>query len=106
MNASMLLALALGTVIPLLTGLVTKATVSPRLKLLLSGLVTGLAGGLSAAYSHPPNHLGQWEQVGITVLMAWMASAAAFVEGSPQNAVTKAITDRTSRFGFGPRVAA
>ena len=105
MNTATLLALALGTVIPGLTAVVTKANASPRLKALLSGMLAALAGGLAGAYQQPPKSLTQWEQIGLTILLAWVASGVAYLTGWKPSGAAGALERLTARFGFGPRPA-
>lgn len=101
MNTGMLLALALGTVVPALTAVITKANASPRLKALLSAMLAALAGGLSGAYQQPPKALSQWEQIGLTILLAWVAAGVAYLTGWKPTGAARALARATARIGVG-----
>lgn len=103
MNTASLLALVLGTVIPAVTALITKAHLALRLRALLSAMLAAIASGLSGAYLSPPHGVGQWEQIVWTILLAWVAAAAAYVTGSPQQVVTQAVDRIAPNVGFGPK---
>jgi zinc transporter ZupT len=99
---AVLLALALGTVIPMAIEVVTKANVSPRVRTFLNGLLAAVAGAASSVHSHVPNSSAQWEQVGVTVLLAWIACGVTFVAGAPQEELRRVIARKTANFGVGP----
>lgn len=101
MTTSALLALLLGTVVPALTAAFTRLHASANTKALANGMLAAVAGALSAGFLSPPKGFGEWEQIALCVLLAWVASGAAFVAAWHPTGASEAIGRRTASFGIG-----
>jgi hypothetical protein len=106
MNASTLITLFIGFVIPLATAAVTKWGVPKWLKALVTlflSTVTGVATGLA---THAPANLSQWEHVLLNIGVTFIAAAAADFQAWDPFKTTAAIGRATPKFGFGTPVPA
>ncbi len=105
MNLALLWSLAVGTVLPALTALVTKEKLSAALKSLVQALLAGVTGAVSGFVVTPPHGTAQWEQIAGAILVAWVTAGAAFIAGWVPTGAIVAIAARTARFGIGPATA-
>jgi hypothetical protein len=104
MNASTLITMIVGLVIPALVVLVTKESMPPRVRALLTLFLTTTAGVLTGLASSPPSTLSQWEHVAVNIVLTWVAAAAAEVAGTHGGASSlHAWLDRRfGKHGVGP----
>jgi hypothetical protein len=84
---AILLALCIGTGLPLLTALLTRIS-NKRVKTLLDSIVAAIGGALASLTANPPTTAARWETAGITLLLALVAAAAASVPNTPVHAVS------------------
>ncbi len=105
MNLALLWSLAVGTLLPALTALVTKESLSPRVKALVLACLSAVTGVLSGFLVTPPHGTAEWEQIAGAILVAWVTAGASFVAGWQPTGAIKTIETRTSTFGLGKRVA-
>ena len=101
MTTATLIALLVGTVIPGITAAITKKEASVRVKAIVTALLSAIAGGLNAYLASPPVGTSGWETFIGTILVTWIASAAAYYFGWKPTGAASAIADRTPNFGFG-----
>jgi hypothetical protein len=97
---AMLWTLGIGTLIPLATAAVTAELTSSKVKTLVTALLAGVTGALAGFLTSPPHGTGQWEQVGLAILAAWIAAGATYVGGWKPGGVAPAVARRTSAVSF------
>jgi hypothetical protein len=95
------LSLAVGSVIPLLVGLVSKATLAKPIKAILNGLLSAIAGAAATALASGGSV--QWQSYVITIITTWIASIATYYGFWKPSGVTPTISEATSHFGIGRR---
>lgn len=104
---AILISLAIGVVIPLLTNLLAKENVSAGLKALIAGLLAAVSGALSGALTSPPKGVGAWEQILLGIAVAWVAALTSYVAAYKPLGVSAWVERKTARIGVGrPQVAA
>lgn len=101
MTTATLIALMVGTVIPGVTALVTKNETSARVKAIVTAGLSAISGGLTAYLTTPPVGTSGWETFVGTILVTWIASAAAYFFGWKPTGAADALAKRTARFGVG-----
>ncbi|HEY5024717.1 MAG TPA: hypothetical protein VII76_07055 [Acidimicrobiales bacterium] len=101
LSETSLLAIAIGVVIPGLTALLAKLNASAQVKVLLTALLAGIAGGLAGAYAHPPVGLGQWVPILESIASAWGSAIASYFGLWKPTGAAPAVAQATARFGFG-----
>lgn len=106
MSLALLWSLAVGTILPGLTALLTKEKLSPKLKTLFQALLAGVTGAVSGFLINPPAGTKQWEQIAGAILVSWVSAGATFVTGWQPTGAVAAITKATANFGIGPRSVA
>lgn len=70
------LALATGTIVPLLVSLIAKLSASPGLMAVLNGLLAAIAGAIVTATASDGNI--NWQSYVMNIAFAWLASVAAY----------------------------
>lgn len=103
MSLALLWSLAVGTILPGLTALLTKEKLSPKLKTLFQALLAGVTGAVSGFLINPPAGTSQWEQIAGAILVSWVSAGATFVTGWQPTGAVAAITKATANFGIGRR---
>jgi VIT1/CCC1 family predicted Fe2+/Mn2+ transporter len=78
-NLAVVISLLVGTVIPAAIALVTKEVASAKLKALLTGLLAAITGGLSGYLITPPSGTREWEQIALSIGVAWITAVAGYV---------------------------
>lgn len=106
MNLSTLIALLVGTVLPLVTATITKDTLNPKLKALVLILLASITGVLTSVLGALPTSLSGWEHVLLNILAAFIAAAAADFKAWDPFGTTAAVHKATSRFGLPFRTTA
>lgn len=97
------LSLLVGTVVPLLVALVTKARASSTVKGVANLVLSFLAGGL--AYLAANEGSAPWQEVAGAGLGAWTLSGVAFHNLWKPLGTTEAVADATAGVGVGkPRM--
>ena len=104
MSTSTLIALALGTIIPGLTAIVSRDVATAKLKALLTAMLSAFAGALNGALTSPPHGTAAWEQIAGSILLSWISAAAAYFFGWKPSGAADALARRTRRFGLGGHV--
>jgi hypothetical protein len=97
---TMLWTLGIGSLLPLVTAVVTAELTSSKVKTLVTALLAGITGALSGFLVSPPHGTGQWEQVGLAILVAWIAAGATYVGGWKPGGIAPAVASRTSAVSF------
>ena len=105
-NLAVLLSLLIGTVIPGVTSIVTNGGASTKLKALITAGLAAVTGALTSILTTTPHGTAQWEQIIATMLVAWIAAAAAYSFGWKVSGATSRLETATRTFGFGPRLPA
>jgi hypothetical protein len=95
------LALIVGSVIPLIVGLISKSNASDRLKALINGLLSALAGAGTTALTTAGKV--EWQSWVIGILSTWIASIATYYGFWKPSGVEPAVSKATRRFGIGRR---
>lgn len=102
MNLSTLISLLVGTGLPLLTAVITKETLNPKLKALVLILLASITGVLTSILGSLPTSLSGWEHVLLNILAAFIAAAAADFKAWDPFGTVVSIHKATSKFGLGP----
>lgn len=96
---AMILALVTGTVIPIVTGIITKLSASSGLKALVSAVLAGAVA--VAGYVGEWNGVGTWKQALVVGLVAFMQHAASYYGLLKPTGIAPAIQETTRGFGLG-----
>lgn len=94
-------AFVIGTVIPALTEMLTKADAPTWVKAIVNLLLAAIGGGLSAALNANTLDAGHWEQIVVGILFAWLASVASFYGLWKPSGLSDKLQAATPRFGIG-----
>jgi hypothetical protein len=95
---ALIISAVVGVFLPALVALVTKEhlpTLPKQVVLILLASVTGVASGLAGS---PPSGLNQWEHVGISILIAFVAAVQSQFGASEVHAV---VGRKSASFGIG-----
>ena len=101
MTETVVIAAVAGLIIPGLTALVTREHASARVKALAAGLLGAVGGILTSAAISPPTTAHEWGQLGIGVLVCWIAAFTSYFAAWKPTGASDAIAHGTSRFGVG-----
>lgn len=89
----------LGTAIPLLVGVVTKAKASSRIKAVVNATLSFLLGGVGYLVAHEGS--APWQEVAGAGLVAWTASGVAFHNLWKPLGTAEAVASATAGVGLG-----
>lgn len=96
---AMILALVSGSVIPLVTGIVTKLSASSGLKALVSTTLAGVVAVVG--YLTDFNGVGTWKQALVVGLTALIAHAGSYYGVLKPAGISGAVQESTARVGIG-----
>lgn len=92
------LAVLIGVVLPLLTGIVTKANASSSLKAVINAGLSAIAGFLVAVV---PGSKIEWRDVVLGVGLTWAISVATYYGLWKPTGTARSVAMATSKFGLG-----
>lgn len=104
-GAGVLWSILVGTLLPALTAFVTRENATPKVKALLTALISGVTGAVSGFLITPPSGWSQWEQVIGTIAVTWAMAAVSYFFGWKPTGAAAAIARATASFGVGGRPA-
>jgi len=100
---STIVSMAIGIGIPALAAVITKAGLSPKLKVLVLLFLSTVVGVVSAVIAELPTTANGWWHLLLTVLMTYATAAVSQVQGWIPSGATKAIHRATDPYiGIGP----
>ena len=99
-TGTVLWSFVIGTLIPLLTDLVTKDVAPAWLKTIVNLLLAAVSGGLSGALSAGTLNVAHWQQVLIGIAVAWVASIVSFYGILKPTGLSDKLQKATGKFGI------
>lgn len=94
-----ILSLILGTVIPLLVGILTKINASSGVKAVANAFLSALAGVLTTLIN--AGGVFEWRSVVLTTLLTWVVSVATYYGLYKPTKTAQVVQLKTANFGVG-----
>lgn len=99
--SALLITIAVSIVLPWLVAFITKESMPQNIKALILLLLATATGIVSGLLTNPPATWAQWQQVLLSIFVAFVAAASSN-HFNEHTGATPAISRSTSNFGIGP----